>query len=225
MRLLVIGDIHGCLQALTTLLEQVRPTAEDELVTLGDYIDRGPDSRGVLDLLIELYGGGRLVPLRGNHDEMMMAAREGRERRMWLACGGRQTLESYGMHGADAEEMQKIPDRHWVFLAYDCRDWYETEDRIFVHGGLDPNLEMRRQSAETLRWEKLYAPVNHCSGKLVVCGHTRQPDCRPRREGNTVWVDTGVYDASGWLTCLDVTSGEFWQANQRGETRDGQLSW
>ena len=75
MRTLAIGDIHGCLTALKTLLDFVAPAADDRLIALGDYVDRGPDSRGVLDFLIALHAGGRLVALRGNHDEMMADAR------------------------------------------------------------------------------------------------------------------------------------------------------
>src|SRR5262249_45198550 len=95
MRLLAIGDIHGCLHALTTLLDLVTPRSKDQIITLGDYVDRGPDSRGVLDHLIDLHDAGRLVALRGNHDAMMLEACNG-QNRGWLACGGIQTLISYG---------------------------------------------------------------------------------------------------------------------------------
>ena len=87
MRTLAIGDIHGCLTALTTLLDFVAPAADDRLVALGDYVDRGPDSRGVLDLLIALHAGGRLVALRGNHDEMMTEAHAGPTRRPLPVAG------------------------------------------------------------------------------------------------------------------------------------------
>ena len=104
MRTLAIGDIHGCLTALTTLLDFVAPAADDRLIALGDYVDRGPDSRGVLDLLIALHARGRLVALRGNHDEMMLEARAGptENHSMWLACGGLHTLQSYGVASPDS---------------------------------------------------------------------------------------------------------------------------
>jgi serine/threonine protein phosphatase 1 len=222
MRLLVIGDIHGCLTALNTLLDLVQPAPEDQLVTLGDYVDRGPDSRGVIERLIELYDTGRLVALRGNHDEMMMDARHGQPS-MWLACGGKQTLASYGLPCLEADEMKKIPQRHWAFLDSDCRDWYETEQYIFVHGCLAPDLEMPEQPVDVLRWEKMYGPMRHRSGKTVVCGHTRQLKGEPRRVNRTIWLDTGVYESAGWLTCLDALSGQYSQANQRGQTRAGRL--
>src|SRR5437660_645142 len=98
MRILAIGDVHGCARALTTLLSAVAPAPEDQLVTLGDYVDRGPNSRGVLDAILALHATGRLVALRGNHEQMMLNARLGGEDlELWLACGGSQTLASYGI--------------------------------------------------------------------------------------------------------------------------------
>src|SRR5690349_9006235 len=100
MRLLAIGDIHGCLTALDALLDAVAPQADDQIVALGDYVDRGPDSRGVLDRLIALHAGGRVVALRGNHDVMMLEARNGRDLG-WLAVGGKETLLSYGVTASE----------------------------------------------------------------------------------------------------------------------------
>src|SRR5690242_20050243 len=98
MRVLAIGDVHGCSVALRALLAAAAPRSDDLIVTLGDYVDRCPDTRGVLDQLIALRGTGRLVPLRGNHEVMMLEARAGSfgDAPAWLACGGRQTLASYG---------------------------------------------------------------------------------------------------------------------------------
>src|SRR5262245_39166841 len=95
-RLLAIGDVHGCLTALDTLLGFVQPGRDDQLVFLGDYVDRGPDSKGVVNRLIELQHTGQAVFLRGNHEIMMLGARNGRDDfRFWLACGGAEALESY----------------------------------------------------------------------------------------------------------------------------------
>src|SRR4051812_45545776 len=95
-RVLTIGDVHGCLTALDTLLGFVRPTAADQVVFLGDYIDRGPDSKGVLDRLIELRRSLDVVCLRGNHEVMMLAAATSWDGyQMWRACGGAEALESY----------------------------------------------------------------------------------------------------------------------------------
>src|SRR5262245_14510494 len=127
MRTLAIGDIHGCLRALTALLGAARPRPDDFLVTLGDYVDRGPDSSGVLDYLVDLYATGRLVPLRGNHDQMMVDARAGDARELWLSCGGAATLRSYGLAAPETDPLDAIPDRHWQFLERDCVNWYEND--------------------------------------------------------------------------------------------------
>ena len=218
MRTLVVGDIHGCSIALDTLFALVAPLPQDRLITLGDYVDRGPDSRGVLDRLIALYDAGHLIPLRGNHDQMMVQARDRIDRTMWVACGGRQTLESYG-HAHGDSKYDLIPDRHWRFLEEDCLNWYETEMHLFVHAGICPDLPMEEQPTFMLLWEKLESPIQHFSGKVMICGHTRQMSGLPLDLGSAICIDTGVYESDGWLTCLHVETGKYWQANQRGETR------
>jgi serine/threonine protein phosphatase 1 len=224
MRILAIGDIHGCHRALTTLLDVVAPRPDDLLVTLGDYVDRGPDSRAVLDLLVALHAGGRLAALRGNHDLMMVEAhRRQAGDAMWLACGGRQTLLSYGIVPTEEADLHEVPEAHWLFLEEDCLDWFETERHLFVHASLDPDLAMPDQPAYLLFWEKLCEPVAHVSGKTVICGHTKQKSGKPLNLGHHVCIDTGVYDAGGWLTCLNVDSGRIWQTNERGEQRTGWL--
>src|SRR5918994_272072 len=96
-RTIAIGDIHGCSAALAALIEAIAPRPEDVVVPLGDYIDRGPDSRGVLDLMIDLGWRCRLVPLLGNHDQMLLDVRAGRYPISWLLdMGGAATLASYG---------------------------------------------------------------------------------------------------------------------------------
>lgn len=223
MRTLAIGDIHGCLPALDALLAAVRPADDDRLVTLGDYVDRGPQSKGVLDRLIALFDAGRLVALRGNHDEMMVRARHQRgERRMWLRFGGIATLDSYGHWPAD-DEYSNVPDRHWQFLEADLVNWYETETHLFVHAFAYPDQPLAEQDTFTLLWQRLDCRVAHQSGKTLVCGHTKQSSGEPLDLGTTVCIDTGIYDPAGWLTCLDVGTGRYWQANQRGETREGLL--
>jgi serine/threonine protein phosphatase 1 len=222
-RTLAIGDIHGCLTALDALLDLVRPDPDDRLIALGDYVDRGPDSRGVLDQLIVLHDAGCLVALRGNHDEMMVASREDRgERRMWLRFGGVETLESYG-HRANDDVYDKVPARHWRFLERDLRNWYETETHLFAHASARPDLPLAEQDTNVLLWDRLRAPIAHVSGKRLIVGHTRQDGGLPLDLGATVCIDTGIYEPTGWLTCLDVDSGHFWQANQAGETRVGSL--
>jgi serine/threonine protein phosphatase 1 len=223
MRILAIGDIHGSLTALDTLLKVVAPQPDDLIVTLGDYVDRGPDSRGVLDRLLALHATGRLIPLRGNHDELMLGARRGTEGRMWLGVGGRATLASYGIAVPEVSSFSTIPESHWHFLEHDCRDYYETETHFFVHANVYPDVPLAEQPTYILYWEKLFDPTPHVSGKIMVCGHTKQLSGVPLHFGHTICIDTGAYEPSGWLTCLDVRSERVWQANQKGESRDGWL--
>ncbi len=223
MRLLAIGDIHGCSQALDTLLAALHLQPEDLLVTLGDYVDRGPDSKGVLEQLIALNAKGRLIALRGNHDEMMLLARRGEERRMWWTCGGKTTLASYGIAVLEDDQLVKIPDSHWDFLESVCRDYYETAAHFFVHGNVFPDVPLAEQPTHMLYWEKLfpYDSRPHYSGKIMVCGHTKQVEGKPLNLRHALCIDTGVYTPNGWLTGLDVQTGQYWQANQQGELRDG----
>jgi serine/threonine protein phosphatase 1 len=225
MRILAIGDVHGCLRAFTTLLAAVAPRPTDLIVTLGDYVDRGPDSRGVLDELIRLHRTSRLIALRGNHDQMMQEARDRTvdDRWMWLSCGGRQTLASYGLSSDEDADLDQIPESHWQFLDDVCVDWYETERHFFVHASVHPEVPLADQPTYMLLWEKLYEPVIHVSGKVMVCGHTKQNNGVPLDLGPTVCIDTGAYANNGWLTCLDVLARRYWQANQRGELRTGVL--
>lgn len=222
MRTLAIGDVHGCLRALNTLLAAVAPGPEDLVITLGDYVDRGPDSRGVLDRLIALQSACRLVPLRGNHDQMMMEARS-RWDPWWLVYGGLSTLASYGLSDPEDADLGTIPAAHWHFLDHDCVDWHETERHFFVHANACPDLPLAEQPVYLLRWERLIEPCEHFSGKVMICGHTKQAGGQPLNLGTTVCIDTGVYEPAGWLTCLDVQTGHYWQSSERGNLREGRL--
>jgi serine/threonine protein phosphatase 1 len=221
-RTLAIGDVHGCASALDALLRAVAPTPDDLLITLGDYVDRGLDSAGVLNRLVRLSRTHRLVALRGNHEEMMLHAREGDgPLAFWLACGGEATLASYCPFD-DRGTVADVPDEHWDFLERRCVDWFQTERHLFVHGGVVPHLPLEKQSPIVLRWQSFVRQAPHSSGKVVVCGHTPRRDGVPASMGHAICIDTNAYDG-GWLTCLDVGSGEYWQANERREVRQGTL--
>ena len=225
MRTIAIGDIHGCSTALDALLAVVKPTADDRLVFLGDYVDRGPDTKGVLDRVIGLTRTHpHTVCLRGNHEIMMHAARVDRDSKInWLSVGGEQALLSYSATGRPPVTLADVPEEHWTFLASGLRDWFETDTHIFVHANLYPELDLGDQPEMMLFWEFLIGPIGHLSGKTVVVGHSTQPGGLPRDFGDTLAIDTGAYKRDGWLTALDVRGLGFWQANQRGETRRGDL--
>ena len=107
-RVIAIGDIHGCLTAFDLILKQLELTPGDRLVALGDFVDRGPDSRGVLDRLIELNRAGTLIAIFGNHDQMILESRTD-PMHDWLKSYGRKTLKSYGL---GAGEIDQIHDAH-----------------------------------------------------------------------------------------------------------------
>jgi serine/threonine protein phosphatase 1 len=214
-RTLAIGDIHGCSAALDALLTLVAPERDDVVITLGDYVDRGPDSQGVLERLLSVAGRVHLVPLLGNHDQMMLEARDGGGLD-WQTGYGEETIASYG------GDLEQVPGAHWAFLER-CRDWHETTTHIFAHASVEPNVDIEEQSTDVLRWKSLRADVApHRSGKTLICGHTSQKDGRPLDLGHAVCIDTYAY-GGGWLTCLEPASGRVWMANQRGETRSGWL--
>ena len=222
MRTLAIGDIHGASTLLDALLAAVAPTPRDTLVFLGDYVDRGPDTRGVLDRLIALKSQVPCVFVLGNHELMMMRARDDAStRKMWLAVGGRQALASYARDGG-AGSLELIPAIHWDFLKNDCSDFAETPTHVFVHAGLDPDKPLDRQTEEALFWEFLAGPFRLADGRKVVCGHTSQKSGEILDYGDTVCIDTHAY-GGGKLTCLDVDSGHYWQADALGRVTEGDL--
>jgi serine/threonine protein phosphatase 1 len=224
MRTLAVGDIHGCSTLLDDLLAAVRPTADDLLVFLGDYVDRGPDGRGVIDRLLALRRTHRVVCLRGNHELMMLRARHDRsEARMWLSVGGTQTLGSYGRSPGRTGTLADVPAEHWEFMERTCVDYYETDTHVFAHAGVDPSLPLGEQDEMWLFWEFLdrtRPPARHVSGKTVVCGHSSQRSGEILDLGTTVCIDTFAY-GGGWLTCLEPMTGLYWQVNLMGKVRTG----
>ncbi len=216
-RLIAIGDIHGCNAALRTILEAIELGDDDRVVTLGDYVDRGPDSRGVIDTLLELDASGRLTPILGNHEEMMLGALRGSyPRQAWLQHGGVATLDSYGFVG----DLSVIPQEHLDFLDR-CLPYYETDDTIFTHANYVAGEPMDRQPAEALRWQSLleHTPQPHVSGKRVFVGHTSQKRGVRYDVGYLVCLDTYCH-GDGWLTAQEVHSGQIWQASADGKLRE-----
>jgi serine/threonine protein phosphatase 1 len=208
-RTIAIADIHGCSHAFASLLRAIDPQPDDRIITLGDYVNRGMDSKGVLDMLIDLPKRCRLIPILGNHDEMMLKAKTSRSAfRHFLEFGGIETLDSYG----DSGQISLVPDEHFHFLE-SCVPYFETETHFFTHGNYDPNLPVDQQDDRTLRWLSLRdsVPRQHVSGKIAVVGHTPQPEVL--NLGHLICLDTGCA-YGGKLTAIDVESGEVWQASE-----------
>jgi serine/threonine protein phosphatase 1 len=154
---------------------------------------------------------------------MMLAARDGEgELRRFLDCGGDATLASYSPFG-DQGRLVDVPDTHWEFLEHETRAWHETPTHFFVHANAYPEIPLEDQPDFMLYWERFDNPPPHENGKVMVCGHTSQKSGVPLSVGHAVCIDTWAC-GRGWLTCLDVSSGRYWQASQRGETRQGHLN-
>ena len=218
-RHLAIGDIHGCFNALRSLIDLVGITSNNTVITLGDYVNRGPNSCAVLDWLIRHPGVGRLIPLRGNHEIMMLNARNDDDSyRKWIAVGGKATLKSYSPFETDDGTLSDVPDAHWDFLENHLVPTFETEHHFFVHANAYPDLPIADQPDFMLYWEQFEDPPMHASGKVMVCGHKSQKSGLPMTNGSAICIDTWAF-GRGWLTCLHVESGMLWQANEAGQTR------
>jgi len=199
--------------ALRALIALVAPRPDDLIVTLGDYVDCGPDSKGVLDYLLELEQSLRLVAIRGNHEVMMSDARHSTsELAFWKQCGGDWALRSYGGKTVDC-----IPTEHFEFLRR-CVDDYEIDTHFFIHANYWPNRRLSMQDSRTRYWSSLKesVPEPHFSGKIAVVGHTPHMDGRIFNAGHLICVDTGC-GYGGRLTAFDVRSGEYWQVSEAGE--------
>lgn len=222
-RILAIGDVHGCTNQLDPLWAAIRPTPADTVVFLGDYMDRGPDSKGVIDRLIEWRKSHNLICLRGNHELMMQrAVDDAGERTFWLGFGGMECLQSYGSNPGRMGTLDDVPEPHWDFLENHLVDSFETEQALFVHATFDPEKPRPEQSEETLFWQPLTKPIVLKNGKTVVCGHTSQKSGQILDLGTTVCIDTFAH-GGGKLTCLDVTTWQYWQADLMGRVQEGFL--
>lgn len=215
-RKLAIGDVHGCLNSLKTLLTSVAPVAGDTVIMLGDYVDRGPDSKGVIEYLLSWPWEAKLVLLKGNHEIIMEEASFSAEHlTYWCNVGGLETIASYDAKFAN------IPESHWEFI-YEGLPYYETKKVIYVHGGLAPKRALAKQDPVDMAWRRFPDAKRHFSGKLVICGHTIQRQGVPTDAGHTICIDTAAC-RGGWLTCLEAKTRRYWQANEKGKTQKGAL--
>ncbi|WP_439598721.1 metallophosphoesterase family protein [Falsiroseomonas sp.] len=208
LRIYAVGDSHGCARQLAALHGLIladlaaRPIARPRLVHLGDYVDRGPDSAGVLAILAAPPARLPIINLMGNHDQMMLdalapdAAKQ--EVELWLANGGGATLESYGASPRDARSWGRIPAAH-LDLLRSCPSHHAAGGYVFVHAGLRPGVAPELQQRMDMLW--IREPFLSGRGGLpavVVHGHTpaASPEILPHRIG----LDTGAV-FGGALTC------------------------
>ncbi len=207
----VIGDLHGCLAPLKRLLENLEPDLhQDRLLFVGDYIDRGPDSRGVVDYILGLkarYPAENIICLKGNHEVMFLDFLAGQDRNLFLMNGGLNTLRDYWGEGWDEQSELVLPLDHARFYQ-ELQLFYEIEDYIFVHGGLKPGVPLAEQVDEDLCWIRgEFIASTEDFGRRVIFGHTpfKQPLVLP----NKIGIDTGLVYGN-FLTCLKLPQMDFY---------------
>lgn len=211
--IIAIGDIHGCYRSIQALLEKLEVHDECQLLFVGDYIDRGPYSRQVVDLMLELKETRDCIFLRGNHEQMLLDAIDRGRAGLWLHNGGDTTLQSYGLGRNDLN----LPVEHIEFFR-STRLYHETRNYFFVHAGVPPHqtIQQSLEDPESLRdflWTRDHLnAVETAWEKKVVFGHT--PKTIPIEKDNMIGIDTGcVYSSFGYgkLTALLLPEEEFIQ--------------
>lgn len=222
-RAYAVGDVHGRRDLLDNLLDQIRsdivaaPSVETFVVFLGDLIDRGPDSREVIERLIDFpLRGVRPIFLSGNHEEVLLNVLDAQPGLLqdWLRFGGSQCAASYGVDPAALKRMSEvdgaaalaaaIPRAHIDFLA-SMGDTFRFGDYLFVHAGIRPGIPIDEQSRRDLRWiREPFLTDGGAHGFIVVHGHTVSTGVDER--SNRIGIDTGAY-GSGVLTAL-IVEGE-----------------
>lgn len=223
-RVYAVGDVHGQNDLFNSLIEQIeaddaaRGAAHTTIVLLGDLVDRGPDSSGVLDAAIGLGKRRRVRALCGNHEEMFLKSLDSTALlRDFLRRGGRETVLSYPIdedtyNDLDFDQLRLelhklVPERHVQFL-HSLEDWIIIGDYLFVHAGIRPGVAIEEQSTQDLRWiREPFLSASPSCNYCVVHGHTisKRPEVHPGRIG----IDTGAY-ISGRLTAIGLEADQRW---------------
>jgi serine/threonine protein phosphatase 1 len=207
----VIGDIHGCLAPLKRLLEHLEPDLhQDRLLFVGDYIDRGPDSRQVVDYILALkarYPAENIICLRGNHEVMLLDFLKGKDRQLFLCNGGLNTIRDYWGESWNEQADLSLPLDHERFYR-ELLPFYATEDYVFVHGGLKPEIPLEEQVDADLYWIRgEFIASTADFGRRVIFGHT--PFKKPLILPNKIGIDTGLVYGN-FLTCLKLPQMDFY---------------
>jgi serine/threonine protein phosphatase 1 len=221
-RIFAIGDVHGCAHELELLIAKIKPKPEDLVVFLGDYVDRGPASRKVIDLVIELGSRCEVVALKGNHEAMFLDFLQHPESPgagLFVLNGGSATLANYAQEDGSIE----MPDKHVAFFR-DLKLFYETDDYFFVHAGVpDIPLKSIRESEHELAmlWSRHpFLGSDYKWEKIIVHGHTPVTDYELK--SNRINIDTGcVYD--GKLTALELPALKFHQVDRDADVKSAPL--
>lgn len=210
-KIFAIGDIHGCYDKLAAMMK-ILPWDRDNgdlLLFIGDYIDRGPRSRDVLDLLVDLKSkGGEFAFLKGNHEKMLLDYYiQQKDQMLYVANGGAETIASY-VEGAIGRKAFVLPEEHLEFLL-SLKSYHETDDYVFVHAGLRDGIPIEEQFEEDLLWireEFIYSTYDW--NKRVIFGHTalETPFVTPGKIG----IDTGAVYGNK-LTAVELPRMKFYQ--------------
>jgi serine/threonine protein phosphatase 1 len=206
-KIFIVGDVHGCLDMLKRLMERIAWSADtDRLIFLGDFIDRGSQSRGVVEYVLEISRLSQQVEcLMGNHERILLDFIDGKDMNTFFINGGMATLNSY------RTEQQKyggflIPDDHLLFFR-SLKLVIELDDYYVVHAGFRPGVPLAQQSTEDLLWIRdSFIFSNHFFGKRVIFGHT--PFAQPLVMENKIGLDTGAVYGNR-LTCLELPAMKF----------------
>jgi len=243
-RTIAIGDIHGKVIPLQSLINWINPTKDDTIVFLGDYVDRGESSKDVIQTIIDLKEQTNVIAIRGNHEEMMLQGLQlfdlnsvdyhsnggyndeliqqfAKHNQWWFRHGGEQTIESYD------GEYANIPDSHREFLN-STLDYHETSNHIFTHANIDilkPNLA--ENDNQWLRWTRCHDGYpgkdwRHITNRTVFVGHTPQRQTkRPLFYRGMTCIDTGCGYSGGYsggvLTAINCDSNQYIQADYTGK--------
>lgn len=210
---IAIGDIHGCFYSMKALLDKLEPYYDRQFVFVGDYIDRGPNSKEVVDYLLDFQGEVDCVFLRGNHEQMLLDAFQQNKKDIWLMNGGRETIDSY----TPKDGNMNLPDSHKEFYE-NTRLYYDTESYFFVHAGLSPAKTIADSIEDDSEVQQFLWERSHLNAfetpweKTVVFGHTPRP--KPIQKEKMIGIDTGcVFDRVGYgnLTAVKLPEVEFLQ--------------
>ena len=232
-RYYAVGDIHGRLDLIQPLISKIEkdisqhPEDKPILIFLGDYIDRGPDSKGVIDTLISLKKKYECVFLKGNHEDiLLMFLKDAKKGPLWLINGGIETLKSYGIKQISEEDkknnypelqnqlLKKIPKNHISFFKSTLQLTYEIKDYLFVHAGVRFNTPINKQKKQDLLWiREPFLSEDTNFEKIIVHGHSiNEKD--PEIKSNRIGIDTGAY-YTDILTCFVIAGDKTYFLNTK----------
>jgi len=210
-RTFAIGDVHGCALTLKILLEKINIEKQDEIYFLGDYIDRGNSSKEVVDFIVGLRNENyKINTLRGNHEQLFIDSDKSfNDFENWIMNGGITTLENFGI-----SRFNELSDEYKAFF-YETKFYFETKDFIFVHAGLNFQIQQLFEDTFTMLWiRNMKVDKKRIGNKVIIHGHTPTPlqvvkkNLTLIHKTGALNIDTGCvlkdYHGYGYLSALEV---------------------